>query len=281
MSKSTKKIIAVLILAFYLPACASNSRQIHSDHAPGQTPLNTEELALGRQINDYIISKIPVYDNPEAVQYIQTIGKHLAAFAKRRDLSYQFIILKDERIYATSAPGGFVYITTGFLVFLENEAELAAVLAHEIGELQIKDPRFSRTRAVMEKVITGGAMVAPIFGNFGALAVLGLVGMYALMDQGDAQAKRLLKADKMALKLLTSAEEDPQGLIDVCYKLLNASPRDLMYLYDYYQTRPVTESRIKKLESNFTSLPLRDKTFTTNRNYFLGTLKSLRLPLTT
>ena len=280
MSNLAKKIVAGLILAFYLPACASNSHHIHSNDSSDYS-FTSGEVSLGKQIHNYIISKMPVYENPQVNQYVQTIGKRLATFAKRKNLPYQFIILQDERIYATSAPGGFVYITTGFILFSENEAELAAVLAHEIGELQMKDPRFSRTKSIVEKVIAGGAMAAPLFGNLGVLAVLGVVGMYALINEEDAQEKRLLKADKTALYLLTDAGEDPQGLIDVCHKLLNASPRNLMYLYDYYQTRPVTESRIKKLESHFTSLPLQNKTFTTNRSYFLDMLKSLRFTSTT
>ena len=79
--------------------------------------------------------------------------------------------LYSEKIYATSAPGGFVYVTTGMLTYLENEAELAGILAHEIGEQQFKDPRFSKIQKGIEHMTHGVALVGPLFGQIGALAV--------------------------------------------------------------------------------------------------------------
>lgn len=235
-----------------------------------------DEIRLGQQIYEQIISKMSVYDNAVVSEYVAGIGKHLARFAKRKDLPYQFIILRDDRVYATSAPGGFVYVTTGFLSFLNNEAELAAVLAHEIGELQFKDPRLSRLKRIMEQVITGGSAIAPIFGNVGALALIGLVGMYAMVDRSQSVDKRVCQADQIALHLLVDGDEDPQGLIDVLHKCLKASPKELMYLYDYYQSRPVTETRLRKLEAVFGSLDLEGRNFNANRDRFMIATKSLR-----
>ena len=276
-----KKIITYAVLAFYLVGCASNSHRIRTQTSEERTSYDSEEVSLGKQIHEYIVSKMPVYDNAEISKYVRDFGKRLTQFAKRKDLPYQFIILRDDRIYATSAPGGYVYITTGFLSFLNNEAELAAVLAHEVSELQWKDPRLSRTKALMEKMIASSAAVAAVFGNAGALVILSMIGVYAVMDRGSSQEKRLYKADKLALHLVTEAGEDPQGMIDLSERLLNASSQELMYLYDYYQTRPMTEARLKKLEDEFKSLPLGWKTFYTNYRPYLHMTESLRVPVAT
>ncbi len=275
MTRSLKQTTAALLIVIYLSACASNSRSIQNSSP--QSSYSMEEVMLGKQIHEYIISKMPACENPQVLTYIQGVGKKLAKFAKRQDLPYQFIVLQDERIYATSSPGGFVYLTTGAILFAQNEAELAAILAHEIGELQFKDPRFSHTKSLMKKVITGGAVVAPIFGSIGALALIGLVGAYTYMDRGNIQEEHLYKSDKIALKLLHDAEEDPQGLVDFLRRLLNATPKELMYLYDYYQTRPVSEARLTKLEQAFSALPFGERSFNTNRNDFLKITEPLRL----
>ncbi|MBI4387995.1 MAG: M48 family metalloprotease [Candidatus Omnitrophica bacterium] len=273
-----KRQIAIFVSILYLSGCVSRP-QIHSTSS-GQEygSLTQDEIALGRQINELIISKMAVYEHPVISEYVNKIGKNLAQFAKRQDLPYQFIILRDDRIYATSAPGGFVYITTGFISSLDNEAELAAILAHEIGELQFKDPRLSRLKRMMEKVVTGGAVVAPLFGTVGALALIGLVGTYALVDRGNNFEKRVIQADRVALQLLTEADEDPQGLVDLLYKCLRASPKQLAYLYDYYQSRPVTQARFEKLEQSFRSLDLEGRSFSVNRDRFIVATKPLRSP---
>jgi len=98
-------------------------------------------------------------------------------------LVYRFTILYDEKIYATSAPGGYIYLTTGMLNFLQNEAELASVLAHEIGRLQYKDPRFTQSDDVLNAATQAGASIAPMFGPIGSLASLGLVLLQAYVVQ--------------------------------------------------------------------------------------------------
>src|SRR3989338_7752892 len=86
----------------------------------------------------------------------------------------RFIVLEDDRIYATQAPGGYVYITIGFFKFLASEIELAGILAYEIGMLQYRDPRLSKLKKALDLLLQTGSYVGPAFGSIGALSVLGL-----------------------------------------------------------------------------------------------------------
>ncbi len=68
--------------------------------------------------------------------YINDVGQRLAAQSDRPDLPWQFQVVDSREINAFATMGGYFYITTGMLGFLSNEAELAGVLAHEIGHIE-------------------------------------------------------------------------------------------------------------------------------------------------
>ena len=255
--------------------CASKG-SINSTNQNFQAALSNE-IAIGQQIHQQIISKMVVNSDSQLNKYVTSIGKNLASYSKRKELPYRFIILDDERIYATSAPGGFVYVTTGCIRYLSNESELAGVLAQEIGMLERKESRISKSRIAMEKLLTGSAMVAPFFGNIGALALLGAFGIYSMTGSGDPHSQKVLaRADRAALKLMNQANYDPQGLIDLERKILNANSKDLMYLYDYQQARNVTQARLNKLEREFSKLNLEGKVFDSNRPRFISMTQSLQ-----
>ena len=79
-----------------------------------------EEAAIGEEIHQTIMASFQPYTEPEVNSYISKIGWDLSGQAARKDLNYRFIILYSDKIYATSSPGGYVYITTGMIYFLEN-----------------------------------------------------------------------------------------------------------------------------------------------------------------
>ncbi len=268
-----KKILTLLLIVSQFSGCASNQSQI----APGKLSSDVEsEISLGKRINELIISRIPLCQNEEINRYVEDIGSNVAKHAKRQEISYHFLVLQDDRFYATSAPGGFIYITSGFLVFLKNEAELAYSLGHEIGELQYKDPRLSQAHAMLENALKTGAAIAPAFGSIGALAFLGIVGVYSMTGKDESKDQRIYEADTKALEMMSKAGYDPQGAMDVFFSIAHATPKELMYLYDYYQTRPVTSMRLTKLENGFKRLDLKNKNFNTNRFHYIQMIEPLK-----
>lgn len=231
---------------------------------------------MGRQIHEAIVSSFRVYTEPRLVEYVNEIGRSITKVAERKNLDYQFTVLYDDRAYATEAPGGYVYVTTGFIYFLRNEAELAAVLAHEVAHLQARDPRFSLSKKVTEKVAQTGAIVAPLFGQIGMLAATAVVLLNALMESAiPSPADRLFKADEKALHYLTEAGHDPQGYLDLQAQLLNLNPEWKPYFDDYLFSRPATLGRYQMVLAEFEKLPLEGKNFTVNRDRYLEVTKGV------
>jgi predicted Zn-dependent protease len=269
-----KVLGSFLALTLLFQGCATSGANKNSG---GRIFSDSQETAIGEQIHSQIVSTFYVYTEPQMVAYLNRIGSSLAKNAKRQDLPYRLTLLYNEKIYATSAPGGHIYLTTGMVNFLENEAQLAAVIAHEIGELQYRDPRLSRSQKALEGITQVGAAVAPAFGQIGMLAVLGLILVNAAVDAAEKTLEeRLLESDHRAMSYLLKAGYDPQALLDVFYKFLKADSKDIPYFYDYYQARPITEHRVLTVQQEFLKLPLQNKSLTTNPKGFQEMTKGIK-----
>lgn len=96
-----------------------------------------QEIQLGKQINQQLVrSDVKLYRNSQINNYIKRIGKRLEANNTRRKIPYVFQVVQDDRINAFATAGGYVYINTGLIKAADNEAELASVVAHEIGHIE-------------------------------------------------------------------------------------------------------------------------------------------------
>lgn len=265
-------------LMILLSGCATTPAERGLDAPSVQGDPYADEKAVGAEINREILSQFYPYTDPKVVQYVNDLGDDLAEHARRKDFEYRFTILYDQKIYATSAPGGYIYVTTGMLDFLQNEAELAAVLSHEIARQQYKDPRFTtQNQEILNTAAQVGAQVAPMFGPFGSLAALGIVLLHAY-SQGAHKTpdEMLVESDRNAMEYLLDSGYDPQALMDVLERFLKAGPQTLPLFYDYYQSRPITEERMKAIKKNFAKLSLGEIRLRTDAMEYQDVMKGVR-----
>lgn len=94
-----------------------------------------QEMELGKQINDNIAKQARISRDSNLVNYVNTIGQRLARQSDRPNLTYNFQVVEDDNINAFATMGGYVYIHTGLLKAADNEAQVASVIAHEIGHI--------------------------------------------------------------------------------------------------------------------------------------------------
>src|SRR5918994_2102886 len=93
---------------------------------------DAEEQELGASVSEKIRARYGVVQDPAVHRYVALVGGVLAQASSRPNIPWNFIVLDTDAVNAFAAPGGFVHITRGALALIENEAELAAVLGHEI-----------------------------------------------------------------------------------------------------------------------------------------------------
>lgn len=203
------------------------------------------EIAFGRKISARILGRYKAYDNPELVKYVNLLGLSLARNTNRPELNFRFMVLDSGEINAYAAPGGYVFVTTGALQLMKNEAELAGVLAHEIAhvtemhvvkELRIKGENDSITSGLAQLV---GASSDSARAAFAQAVDKGL----EMIFKGEYKREDEMQADKMAVLLCAMSGYEASALA----KYLDSALAVKGEVSDAGQTHPTYSSRIAQI----------------------------------
>lgn len=139
----------------------------------------SEEIALGQQTDAQVTSTYGVYPDANLNQYISSVGKKLAAVSHQPDLEFHFQVLDSPVVNAFAVPGGFIYMTRGILAYLNDEAELAGVMGHEIGHVTARHSAKMYSQAQVAQVgLVLGAALSKTFRQFAGLAQAGLTVLF-------------------------------------------------------------------------------------------------------
>lgn len=208
--------LAALMLALALANCATNPVTGKSDFA---LMSEREEVQTGRTEDPKVRKQYGVYDNPPLQQYVSDIGQKLAKASHRPNLEYHFLVVDSPEVNAFALPGGYVYVTRGLLAYLNSEAELAAVLGHEIGHVTARHSVQQLSAATAANV---GAAIVQIFvpqarGVVGD-NIINLLGNALLLGYG---REHELEADRLGAEYLARAGYDPQAMVEVVSALKN------------------------------------------------------------
>jgi len=202
-----------------------------------------QEVAIGRQINQGLLEsgKVKLSKDARINQYVQEIGQQLAATSDRPDLPYTFHVLRDNSINAFATMGGFVYLHTGLIKTTDNEAELASVIAHEIGHIV---GRHSITQLRNTALAQGLLSAAGLETKTWVQLAVNLA--YNLPNS----RKDELEADRLGLTNLARAGYEPTAMISFMQKLTQQGGSTPTIL----STHPATSDRIVALQKQLNSV---------------------------
>ncbi len=201
------RFIFIASLVTLLGACAANPVTGEQDFV---LMSEEQEISLGRRYSSEITKEMPPYDDPGLERLVQEVGERLAANSHRPDLIYRFTVLDSTSVNAFALPGGYIYITRGLLAYLNSEAELAAVLGHEIGHVTARHSVRQHSTATMAGIL--GAVVAGASGVQGADTLADLAGTALVRGYG---REHELEADRLGADYLAKTGYDPAGMLDV------------------------------------------------------------------
>ncbi|MBW4678158.1 MAG: M48 family metalloprotease [Desmonostoc geniculatum HA4340-LM1] len=202
-----------------------------------------QETDIGKQINQQILgSQARLYRNSNVNAYVEQIGRRLAANSDRPNLPFTFQVVEDDAINAFATLGGYVYVHTGLLKAADNEAELASVIAHEIGHIGGKH----LVKQMRQKAIASGLASATGLDRNTAVNIgveLALNRPRSRQDEYDA--------DKRGLRTLTRAGYAQSAMVSFMQKLLKKGGSVPTFL----STHPGTSDRIAGLKRAIESQP--------------------------
>ncbi len=172
-----------------------------------------QEIQIGRESDPDVRKVYGEYDDPELQAYVQRIGEELAAKSHRPQLIYRFTVLDSPTVNAFALPGGYIYITRGIMAYLNSEAELAAVLGHEIGHVTARHGVRQYSAAMAANVgYTIGAILVPELQNANVQDAFKLLSTSLLRGYG---REHELESDRLGAEYLARSSYDPDAMIDV------------------------------------------------------------------
>jgi len=216
-----------------------------------------QEYYLGRGVSAMILSRYQPSRSLKLQQYLNKVGKSVAVYSDRSETfgGYHFLVLDTPEINAVSAPGGFVFITTGFLKLIPNEDALAGVLAHEVAHIvkghglkAISRSNLNSALLLIGKEAASGSADATIQ-LLTATFERSISDVFeTLMNNGYSRSQEY-EADEYAADLLSKAGYSPASMLQTL-DILDKNTQDNSQ--GWYKTHPDPAKRISELKDQST-----------------------------
>ena len=236
------RLAALVLIAGTLAGCARNPATGHNEL---MLVSESQEIAMGQQYDSQVVATIGLYPDPALQSYIQTLGKRLAATSERPNLPWTFRVVDDPAVNAFAVPGGFVYVTRGILAHMNNEAQLATVVGHEIGHVTA---RHTAAEMSKEQVATLGLVVGSIaskqVANYAGVAQQALGVLFLKFSRDNEN-----QADELGVRYSSRANFDSREMVNVMKVLDRLSATEGGRLPEWLSTHPNPGNRVEHISS--------------------------------
>lgn len=207
-----------------------------------------QEIELGKILVAQVNQRLPVSEDPELRNYLQSLGTRLISGGLNSDFPFYFRLVFDPRINAFAMPGGIVAINSGLLILSQSESELASVVAHEISHVSQRHiaRRYSRQQklSVINTIALLGTVLATIYGGEAGQAA-GSATLGAFRDSSLSYSRAFeQEADRIGMALLINANLDPFGMPRFFERLNAHSKINQSRVPEFLRSHPLTASRI-------------------------------------
>lgn len=232
-------------------AAASGLAGCAVDPVTGQQTLmlvsEDQEIALDREQSPHQFSSdYGAVQDASVNAYLNEVGKRLAQRSHRPQMPYSFRAVNATYVNAYAFPGGSIAATRGILVELDNEAELAALLGHEIGHVNARHTAEQMSSGMLAQVAIAGAGIAAQASGYGSLGSLvenlGGIGAGALLAHYSRENER--EADALGMEYMTRAGLNPSGMVGLMELLQRESKERPGALELMFATHPMSEERL-------------------------------------
>jgi hypothetical protein len=230
MRQSTKKAIGVIAtIAMAISACLPGAATLWAQKSnrtqlkPGNPLLISpkDDIELGKEAVKDVEKDLSLLNNTRVDAYVNALGTRLASVAPGEKYPYHFKVVDDKAINAFALPGGPIYVNRGVFDSADTEAQLAGVIAHEVGHVALRHSASQLSKAAMSQL--GIQILGGLGGNIGSmLGSLGMGGMDLLLLKNSREAET--QADLMGTQILYDTGYNPTAMAEF-FEKLNAADR--------------------------------------------------------
>ena len=245
----------VVALVMLITACSTNpvtgERQFSMVSESWELQMGERHYPLQQQAGGgrYVL-------DPDLGAYVSSVGRKIVPFSKRNHLPYEFIVLNDSTPNAWALPGGKIAINRGLLLALNNEAELAAVLAHEIVHADAAHSAQAQSVGTLIQLGQAAAGIALDRSGHSSTLLQQGVGLTGLYGQTRHSRSKELEADLYGMQYMSAAGYDPRAAIalqETFVKLSAGRGADLFS--QLFASHPPSQARVAANEQTAWSLP--------------------------
>jgi predicted Zn-dependent protease len=245
-------LAAAIMATVFLANCATNPVTGGQDFV---MMSEADELRLGQKASAEVGEEYKEYKDPELQRYLDRIGQKLARASHRPNIPYHFTVVDSPDINAFALPGGYVYVTRGILAYLDSEAELAAVVGHEIGHVTARHSVRQYSAATAAQI--GASVVGIVVPELGSGAAQGVIGtMSDALLKGYGRDHEL-EADRLGAEYLARTGYDPEAMIRVVgvlkdqelfdAEIARAEGREPRAYHGLFATHPDNDTRLQEV----------------------------------
>jgi len=169
-----------------------------------------QEIEMGKQYDPEVIATFGEYQNPGLLAFLNEKGTAMGKISHRPNLEYHFRILDSPVVNAFAVPGGYIYLTRGILVQFNNEAELAGVLAHEMGHITARHTVSQQSKQqVGQLLLIGGIIASPEFAKYAEYAMQSMQLLFLSFSRDDER-----EADRLGVAYSSKIGYDAHKMAD-------------------------------------------------------------------
>jgi len=240
--------LAAAALALSLAGCTVNPATGRSSFTGFMS--EGEETRVGAENHPKVLEEFGgAAGGPELAAYVSSIGKLLASTSERPDVPFTFTVLNSPIVNAFAIPGGYIYVTRGLLALANDEAELAGVMAHEIGHITARHSAQRYSQSVLAQLGLIGLGVVT-----GSSALVNLAGAGAAVYLQSYSRDQEFEADTLGVRYLGRTNYDPKAMSAFLASLLADSRFEATLAgnpaeadqYNIMATHPRTIDRVER-----------------------------------
>src|SRR5713226_564532 len=224
-----------------------------------------QDIQVGQQVSRDAERQVPMLNDSRVDNYLNNLGRRLAAHAPGERYPYQYKCVNDRAINAFALPGGFVYINRGVIEAADDEAQLAGVMAHETSHVALRHGTNQASKAYAAQVplaILGGAL-----GSNSAGAVLAQLGAGFAMNSLLLKYSRTAEsqADTMGTQILYDSGYDPRAMAQFFEKIQSDQTGRTV---EFFSNHPSPDNRIERVNQEVDKLGGPQRGYTTDSREF-------------
>lgn len=236
-----------LCALFLLSGCPRNP-------ATGERQLilvsEEQEIRMGRQGAAQVNQTMGLYGEGTVGGYLSGIALEMAGDTERPDLPWTFGVADISGVNAFALPGGFIYVTRDILAHFDSEAELAAVIGHEIGHVTARHSVEQMSRQQLVQFGIGlGSVLSEDVAQFSDILGLGMGVLFLKYSRDDER-----QADRLGLRYMLQQRYDPEEAVDVFRMLQRHTEGSDGGVPTWLSTHPSPANRIEEMRARIDTL---------------------------